>query len=254
MKKTSTNRKWKITADRYVAYFDIMGFKDMVLRYSHNEIYSMMKKIDKGIKLTSKVKWVHDNPANLIKTTTYSDSIIIYSKDDSYDSLDSITKTVSALTNELLSDAIPHKGAIAFGRMTIDTVNSIFFGRPLIDAYLLQEDLYFYGIVAHATIEKEIRKGQNDGAAIMAMNYLCHFKNGNSLHLVIPPVFICATDPSPTYQEKTDKLFASFDKLRFKTSGPLRKYIDNTEFYLNKVSKDLAKMMADGDIGQGSNI
>ncbi|MCX5846307.1 MAG: hypothetical protein NTW12_08115 [Deltaproteobacteria bacterium] len=247
MEKTSDENSWEITANRYVAYFDIMGFKDMVARFSHNEIYEMMKKIDKGIKLTTGINWAK-NPINLIKTTTYSDSIIIYSKDDSYDSLDSIISTVSALTNELLSNAIPHKGAIAFGTMTIDTVNSIFFGRPLIDAYLLQEELYFYGIVAHATIEQEIEK-KKDRPVSFVMKYLCHFKNGNALHLTISPMFIFPAVPEN--QKMTDKLFASFDKLRFKTSGHLRKYIDNTEFYLNTVNKEyIAQSMVTPEIGQ----
>ena len=40
---------WVVTADRYVAYIDIMGFKDLVLTTSHDKIYSMMKDIQGAV-------------------------------------------------------------------------------------------------------------------------------------------------------------------------------------------------------------
>jgi hypothetical protein len=33
--------------------------------------------------------------------------------------------------------------------MTLDYEKSIFFGQPLVDAFLLQDELKFYGIVVH---------------------------------------------------------------------------------------------------------
>jgi hypothetical protein len=140
MKEASPGSDWPKTANRYVAYIDIMGFKDMVLRESHSEIHEMMLKIGQYIKDSEEVQW-NKATSKLIKTTYYSDSIIIYSKDDSFYSLDSFICTVAAFTHALLAESIPHKGAVAFGLMTLDTDNSIFFGQPLIDAYILQEEL-----------------------------------------------------------------------------------------------------------------
>ncbi len=54
MGESPSESAWEVTAARYVAYFDIMGFKDMVLRISHNEIYEMMKKIGIRIKAPQK--------------------------------------------------------------------------------------------------------------------------------------------------------------------------------------------------------
>ena len=39
---------WTITTDRFVGFIDIMGFKDMVMRSSHDDIYRMMKVINKA--------------------------------------------------------------------------------------------------------------------------------------------------------------------------------------------------------------
>ena len=231
MGESPSESAWEVTAARYVAYFDIMGFKDMVLRISHNEIYEMMKKIGIRIKLHKSIQW-QGLPKELIKTTSYSDSIIIYSKDNSDDSKYALFATVAGLTNDLLSEAIPHKGAVAFGMMTLDSDNSIFFGQPLIDAYLLQEELNFYGVVVHATAEQEVEKSKG-GLVPFYASYDCQFKKGHSTHMVIAPGFVVAS--TPEYQPYCDKLFASFKQLRFKTSGHLRTYIDNTELYLTTI-------------------
>lgn len=56
---------------------------------------------------------------------------------------------------DLFISKIPFRGSIAYGEMTVDLENSIFFGQPLIDAYLLGEQLQSYGIACHASAEKK---------------------------------------------------------------------------------------------------
>jgi hypothetical protein len=234
--KKAEEVKWNVTARRFVAFIDIMGFKDMVSRNSHAKIYEMMQQIDYSRKHNERVQWT-TNASTLIKTTTYSDSIMIYSKDDSIDSLRSLVYSVSGLSNDLLFKGIPHKGAVALGEMTLDYANSIFFGQPLIDAYLLQDELVFYGIVVHATAEEEIDKANQEKKTInFVKRYLCPFKAGSSYHLTIYPLY---SDPSvlkmEKYTEDGAKLSKSVTALKYRTSGHLRKYVDNTETYLKMV-------------------
>jgi hypothetical protein len=222
--------EWKVTEKRFVSYIDIMGFKDRVSRSTHDQIYSMMQKIVKGKTMYENIIWGNES-TKLIKSTNYSDSIMLYSKDSEYNSLRSIICTISALSNYLLSEGIPFKGAVAYGTMTLDYNNSIFFGQPLIDAYLLQEELYFYGIVIHATAEEQI---DLKSIKTLISNYLCPFKNGNSNHLTVFPAFSKTSDSK--YKEQRDKLFNSIKIFRYNTSGHLRKYIDNTDAYLKFIS------------------
>jgi len=228
---------WDVKAKRYVGYIDIMGFKDMVARSTHDEIYEMMKKIDKAKNHVIQTTTAMAN-LNLVKTTTYSDSIMLYSKDDSYNSLLFISLCISALTHKLLIENIPHKGALAFGEMTLDFKSSIFFGQPLIDAYLLQDELIFYGIILHATAQKEIETihlNMESSIKNLIKNYLCPLKNGTSKHLTIQPLYTSMENSQEEFQkEESKKLFESIQKLRYITSGHLRKYIDNTEIYLEK--------------------
>jgi hypothetical protein len=209
-----------------------MGFKDMVTSLSHDLIYEKMINISDSVHLTGTVNWVN-RKEKLVKTTIYSDSIIIYSKDDSNDSLYSLLCTVASLTGELLKIAIPHKGAVAFGRMTLDTKNSIFFGQPLIDAYLLQKELNLYGIIGHGTFEQALEKFKVTTlqTEVYVEPYSCPLKKCTSVHATIIPMHIATTNP--VFREERELLFAGFSELRFKTSGYLRKYIDNTEEYLN---------------------
>jgi hypothetical protein len=244
MEEASSESDWgAITANRYVAFIDIMGFKDIVMRTQHDDLYKMMEKIKSCSELNSSIQWGQkDGVSNqdLIRTTMYSDSIIIYSKNDSYESLNSIVCTVSGLVSDLFVETIPHKGALSFGKMTLDFKKSIFVGEPLIDAYLLQEELYFYGIVLQGSVERKFDQFQLEGKLFsFTKDYLCNFKNGNSKHLTIYPIYAhppFKTDPN--FKPASDNFYASLGKLRHKTSGNLRKYYDNTELYLNDLQSD----------------
>ncbi len=224
--------EWEVTAKRFVAYIDIMGFKDMVAKESPYEIHKMLKEV---IELTKNAQKAQLFETVQVRFNSYSDSIMIYSKDDSFESLFSIIFNISTITNSLLVQGVPHKGALAFGNMTLDFKNSIFFGQPLIDAYLLQNELLFYGILVHATAEERIEldyNGEKSYAIKKSIKeYDCPLKKGNSFHLTIFPMYALLNDPK--FQAGTVRILESMKKFRFKTSGHLRKYIDNTNKYLN---------------------
>lgn len=225
--------KWLITANRFVVYIDIMGFKDMVSKISHQKIYDMMKKIEKQKFFYTNISW-GGKSSQLVKSTTYSDSIMLYSKTGSYDSLRALLSSTAALIDTLFVENIPHKGALAFGKMTLDPDNSIYFGQPLIDAYLLQKEIHFYGIVVHCTVENKIDKTRKRKTLPHINSYLCPFKNGKSEHLTISPLYTTLGNSSQ-FKEKSKRLFDSVKNLRYNTSGHLRQYIDNTELYLNSL-------------------
>lgn len=225
---------WEITTNRFVGIIDIMGFKDLVARNNHETVYEMMKKVSKAMEVNQSVFSVdydsEDFDINIIMMT-YSDSIMIYSKDDSESSQENFIASVSSLSEDLFKDGIPHKGGVAFGKMTLDFKNSIFFGQPLIDAYLLQEELNLYGIVVHPTAEFKNAFYEDE----TVIEYNCQFKTGNAKHFtILPSTFF--TDPFTL--EEFDILYKSVSLLRINTSGGLRKYIDNTLSYLT-YSKDV---------------
>jgi len=121
--------------------------------------------------------------------------------------------------------------------MTLDTEKSIFFGQLLIDAYLLQDELCLYGIIGHASAELAISKHT---LPPFIYNYLCPLKNGSSHHLIIFPMdgYVSKTEPGrvkKAQEKKAIELNNHVKELRFTTSGHLRKYIENTEKFLNEM-------------------
>lgn len=227
-KKKIIQTPWKITADRFVGFIDIMGFKDIVARTNHQAVYEMMKKVSKTLELNRQyhsVNYTKDGIDVNVYMTMYSDSIMVYSRDNSETSLDNFIGCMSALSEDLFEDEIPHKGAIAYGTITLDFKNSIFFGQPLIDAYLLQDELKFYGLVVHSSAE--YFKGFTSDELVI--QYDCPFKNGTAKHItILPGIFIA----DPFNEKEYLKYIQSVSRLKIKTSGSLRKYIDNTLAYL----------------------
>jgi len=228
----NTKPFWPITTNRFVGFVDIMGFKDMVMRSSHVQIYEMMKKIEKSISLSK--SGLITKRKDYVKITTYSDSIMLFSKNNTYFSFDNLVTAISSLTNDLFSEGIPHKGAIAFGKMTLDEENSIYFGQPLIDSFLLQDELHFYGIIVHGSVEKEMLTKMRRTPFIVKYN--CPLKNGKSNHYTIHPMHIDHMSANDyNYKRNYDKIISSLNSMRFGTSGHLRRYIDNTEEYFHHI-------------------
>lgn len=232
LKKASTaSNVWPITAQRYVAFIDIMGFKDMVAKMPHIEIYRMMQAINDA-KTFNEDAALDAKSRNLVKSTTYSDSMMLYSKDDSLEAFDSLITAVSGLTSDLFIEGIPHKGAVAFGTMTLDTDKSIFFGQPLIDAFLLQDELHFYGIIIHGTVEEAMLTDLSKVPFIE--KYDCFLKSGRSSHHTVYPMHV-DSGSAADYATDREKIINSLKRMRFKTSGHLRRYIENTETYFQYI-------------------
>jgi len=239
MKKVKKNidktKSWEVSADRYVGFIDIMGFKDMLTRRTHEEVHELMRNVSKSVSSIQSVYSVdYESEADFAVNITmilFSDSIMVFTRDDEPHSLENLVASISALSDSLFSDGIPHKGAIAYGKMTLDVEKSIFFGQPLVDAYLLQEELKFYGIVVHGTAEQigDI----NEDESVIEFN--CPFKNGFAKHLTVAPGVSLTYD----FKEKAvDELIEKVLKFRVRTSGALRKYVDNTLEYLGFVKTE----------------
>lgn len=95
MTKVKT-KPWSTTNHRFVCFLDIIGFKNMVMRNPHNEIYTLLSELSKQRKAIEDTK---DLPFefNFLKTVSFSDSIIIFTKDDSLKSFELLSASVSWL-------------------------------------------------------------------------------------------------------------------------------------------------------------
>jgi len=158
--KNKTVSNWSTSDMRFVAYLDILGFKDMVMRNPHSVIYDLLSKISKQREsldnVQSKDFFSEKFQDAGIYSVSFSDSIMLFSKKDTPEDLKFFIFSVLWIFTKALESSVPIKGAIAHGQISINKSQQIYFGQPIIDAYLLEEELKYMGIVAHNTIDKYI--------------------------------------------------------------------------------------------------
>jgi len=224
---------WKITDKRYVAFFDIMGFKELVERNSHNFIVEKLRDLRKTISILENLHafktFLKDVEVIESKSISFSDSIMIFSKDDTLESLNKIIIDSSVFLYLAIEIGIPIKGALSYGEITLDFENTLFFGRPIIDAYLLHDELYLYSAIMDNRIEEKMEEFViHDDVAELISTIKVPLKKGRVEHRVITP-------PSPNLE----KHLKDIQKLYSNVSGSPRLYIDNTLDIITNIIKRL---------------
>ena len=149
--------KWSEDADRLILYADFMGFTSRVLSNSHKDIKEELMLFRS--KWSSKIEPLKSG--DHLQFVQFSDSILIVANGTDFKMFNLLTKAAISLVHASMSMRIPIKGVIAQGVFSYDRVNELYFGKPLIDAYLLHEQLKYYGIVVHHTAEKTVKKFQD---------------------------------------------------------------------------------------------
>lgn len=235
-------KDWEITTNRFVAFIDIMGFKDIVQRKIDKEVYENFKKIsDYSNNLNKLINSEYfANQKNIEKGTIYitifSDSIVIFSKNNNEKTLKAFLVSVISIFNIIIQIGWGAKGVISYGNMTVDIKKSIFFGQPLIDSYLSQENLHYYGVLFHHTAERYINENK---IVYKRGTFNCNtpIKSGkvNSMNLnwlsFLPETNeVLGSNIIPTKAKETHikVLNSLMDKIRLNVSGDPRKYVDNT--------------------------
>jgi len=238
--------EWKVDCNRYVGFMDVMGFKDMVARKSHEEIggmlhqMSFMKDILQRV-IVSPFKKIDEKfeREERVKSITFSDSVLFVTKDDSLSDLLVLSGVLEIFQEAAIQRGAPTKGAVSFGRLTADFDKSIFYGQPLIDAYLLQDQLNYYGIIIDNEVESRIidslRRKEVEQELIRGHFYkiATPLKTGKVQHYNIRL--------SNLTEEQIEDMYKT-------VSGGVRKYVDNTvEMYelMNK-KKELTSALQFG--------
>lgn len=205
---------WLDDCKRFVGFFDIMGFKNMLSRDGHASVKDKMDIMNKII-LTIQEK-------TPVLPVFFSDSVLLVSKDDSENAAQKIIKASTWLICKALENKIPMRGSIAYGLQTADFKKSIHFGQSLIDAFFLQEELHFYGGILHHTFEAFLKNINiiEEGIApnITLKHCFTPLKSGNTKHYYL--------DWTKALINK-DK-FSVVSDLYNTASGSKRIYVDNT--------------------------
>jgi hypothetical protein len=235
---TQEKVKWATTCNRFVAFLDIMGFRDMIYRENHQAIYDKLTSLSSVIKMIddlSKTKIRNQSLLN-IKPLIFSDSIILISKDNIGKSAIGMMASVGLILYRALSQKIPIKGVIAYGRQTADFEKSIYFGKPIIDAFELQNEIQIYGVVLHHSVENQLNKinVMNSFTKSTLLKYPVPIKkSGNISHYIF--------DWTQFKAEDDEKCLDMITRIYSNVSGSPRLYVDNTIKFLEWLKKEKDK-------------
>jgi hypothetical protein len=126
--------------DGLVAFFDILGYKEMLLA---NTVEESLRIVNKCLLAALAETKKTNHPKIQIKTFVISDSILIALPNLTQIGVFFFTQFCSMFIFELLIHGLPARGAIATGRFSIKSKQNqiAFVGQPIIDAYELTNSL-----------------------------------------------------------------------------------------------------------------
>lgn len=217
--KRNISPKWEEPAERLVLYADIMGFKSRVMDYSHEELKNDISRFRNDWESRMSPLQIADH----LRYVQFSDSILIVVNGVDDKMFNLITKAAFCLMHTAISNRFPIKGVISQGIFTYDKLKELYFGRPLVDAALLHDEIKYYGIVVHNTAEATVKaKGTEE-------NRYCKSE--------IPLDKGCASHYHLAWnlvnqmykpEDITDTCNLWLDVIEEQVSGKPRTYIDNT--------------------------
>ncbi|MEQ8554385.1 MAG: hypothetical protein RIC06_00835 [Cyclobacteriaceae bacterium] len=220
---------WLNECERYIGFVDIMGFKDLVARSSHSDVYGLLLFLTTNKNLIEGLEGMYINEGIIdstdrVASVTFSDSIIFITKGNEFEDLVCLVKVLKLFHLTAVEKKIPIKGAISHGLFTANFEQSIFFGQPLIDACLLHDQLYYYGIITDNNTDKKIEAfKKSDSHRMDEIDLfwgLSPLKSGSVFHHNVN----LASHP----ENELKNLYNS-------VSGIVRKYVDNTLSMFNEM-------------------
>lgn len=214
---------WEKDAERIILYADIMGFKERFVSTQHvllkESLLKFMESFNRKMRPLLK--------GDYLRYVQFSDSIIIVANGVDSKMFNIITKPAVCLMHGAMSHGFPIKGVLAKGMFTFDEKDDLYFGKPLVDAYLLHDELYYYGIVAHHSVETLIKHYK-----YLDLPYCKEqipLKKGKTAHYHLSWQFFNKNLSIGNISKKVEKWLETIEE---NVSGSPRIYVDNTIFVI----------------------
>lgn len=143
------------TSDRTVAYLDILGFKDILGKYPYSRIgevyFTAITKAKEDIKIWVEIFGHTYKPCDVY---SFSDSIVIFSPDNSKEGFLSVVLHVKNIMQNLIVLQLPVRGAIAFGEIFLRSDPLIFLGEGYMRALELESQQEWMGVSIDESVEE----------------------------------------------------------------------------------------------------
>lgn len=206
---------------KFVAYLDILGFKELINSAPLSEV---RKKLDYLISLLNQSAVSYNDSLDIIR---FSDSIILISKTDSLADFDTLILCIMHIQTHAIQSEIPIKGSISFGEIIYEKEISLLLGKPVINAYLLQEEIKFIGVVIDSKAHEQLDRfllTKNCKSKEYIIKGSIPTKSGKVLYNHLN--YVSALLKLPNYTKI--RVQTDIYQLYYKADLGARQYIDNT--------------------------
>jgi hypothetical protein len=151
--------------DRYVGYFDILGFKKALQSLGAPKLASLYQDAIEEAKAAmhgkfdlvmmgqkvGEVEWFEE----IEHIVAFSDSIFVFSHHDAPPSLDVLCQFANTIFKMFLVRNLPLRGAIAHGEVVLRPESSLFLGQGIVAAYELAESIDALGVALCPELPQE---------------------------------------------------------------------------------------------------
>jgi hypothetical protein len=246
-KEKSKKTNWKTTDSRFVGFIDLLGFKDKVMRKSHSEIYDELSKISNAKKDIEDVTRNIDDSDYFndsdIYIVSFSDSIVMFSKNDDYKNFEYFLVMLRYLFSKAISHGIALKGGIAHGEISINKSEQIYFGQPIIDAYLIEEDVNYLGVTCHNSIDAYLKANNSNVDSSTLIGGLLFetstpLKCGKIVHFNLDWFVMLPNEVTASKENLIIEIQEILKNFNQTVSGSPRKYVDNTLELFNSLTNE----------------
>lgn len=137
-----------INNNRWVSYFDILGFKELMKNFIPLHVLNILKQaINAGNEYNIKCKFIF-----------FSDSFCFYTENDSPEAFSCIEATSSMFFRSMFigKEKFPMRGCMDIGQFYIDEENKIYFGLALAEAIKLAENQNWIGFILSKKVEDKL--------------------------------------------------------------------------------------------------
>ncbi len=174
-----------VHGNRWIAYFDILGFKNMLDNFNKrrgNHLDIFVKNYYKDV--ISALETSGEYCPEKVSIAWFSDTFLLFSQDDTVEAFVAIEQAARHFFIRTMRNQIPLRGALGIGEFYGDIKSSIFIGQGLIDAYQYAECQEWIGFVITPSAYKELEKTNSN--CLLRSNYIQYevpFKQNKSEQL-----------------------------------------------------------------------
>lgn len=227
--KTVKKPKWNEDVPRLILYADFMGFKSRVYSTEHATIKSLLENFIDAFHRRLQPLQMGGN----LKFVQFSDSILVVVNGTDFKMFNLITKAAICMMQEALRIKFGIKGVLAQGVFSFDDSKDLYFGRPLVDAYELHEQIKYYGVVVHHSAENTVKNNMSESNPYSKSDIFIDKGPVAHYHLCWNLV-----DTKLAPKDITSLCNSWLDSIEETVSGNPRQYIDKTRAIITKDSKD----------------